>query len=247
MGPVVPQLGIRTADSAVARWLRESPQYRPAPNGTYAAPILLCDSDEATLVSGAVSSWTDLSGNGYHLAQGTAARRPAWTANTVNGHASIDFTRASVHWLQNTFTQAQPADIWLVARIPMGSLVAQYILDSKTAEDTLFYWDNGDGHNLYASGGGGVLTVANAEVEGWHIYHHRWLAGNAELRIDGTSVGTHATSNNAFDGLTLGAGSAAAASPTTMKVAYLSAFGATLGAPQVAATVAYLKARYGIA
>jgi hypothetical protein len=60
------------------------------------------DGDYATVDgSGKVSSWTDLSGNGYHFTQATAANQPTQTLNALNGHGVITFNGSST-WLGNT-------------------------------------------------------------------------------------------------------------------------------------------------
>lgn len=49
--------------------------------------------DAVTEVSGRVSSWTDLTGNGYHFTQGTAGNRPIVVTNATNGRPAVRFDK----------------------------------------------------------------------------------------------------------------------------------------------------------
>ena len=55
-----------------------------------------------TAVDDPVGRWEDQSGNGNHATQSTAAARPLWTGDTVQGDAVDD-------WLKTSFTQAENA------------------------------------------------------------------------------------------------------------------------------------------
>ena len=59
---------------------------------TLAGLALWFDADDAstiTLNSGNVSEWRDKSGNNRHATQGTAARQPAYTTNSLNGRPAL--------------------------------------------------------------------------------------------------------------------------------------------------------------
>lgn len=70
----------------------------------YIAHYDASDSANYTLVSGNVSQWDDLSGNGYHLAQSTAGNRPDIASAAINGLDCINFTLATGEYLDNTDT-----------------------------------------------------------------------------------------------------------------------------------------------
>jgi Glycine rich protein len=56
--------------------------------------LVRCDSSELssiTSLSGSVSQWDDLSGNGFHLTQSTGSARPTTGVTTQNGRNVIDF------------------------------------------------------------------------------------------------------------------------------------------------------------
>lgn len=52
-------------------------------------PGMMLWHDATQTPTGAVSSWTDFSGNGYHSTQGTGAAQPTCTANQQNGKNTI--------------------------------------------------------------------------------------------------------------------------------------------------------------
>ncbi len=51
-------------------------------------------SEGLTLIGGKVHIWNDLSGNGNHLTQGTALKRPEFIASGINGHPVVRFAGA---------------------------------------------------------------------------------------------------------------------------------------------------------
>lgn len=67
-------------------------QTGPAGVGSSATNILWLDANyHVTVASGAVSSWSDRSGNGNNAAQTVAAQRPVLTGSVFNGYPAIQF------------------------------------------------------------------------------------------------------------------------------------------------------------
>jgi hypothetical protein len=62
------------------------------------------DASTITASSGAVSQWSDKSGNGKHLAQNTAANRPTTGSRTLNGLNVIDFDGTSDQLTNSVFS-----------------------------------------------------------------------------------------------------------------------------------------------
>jgi hypothetical protein len=55
-----------------------------------------------TLNGSNVSEWRDLSGKGRHATQGTGGNQPAYSATSWSGRPSVNFTRASSHFMEFT-------------------------------------------------------------------------------------------------------------------------------------------------
>jgi hypothetical protein len=95
-------------------------------------PDLWADNVSAlTAVSGACSQWNDRSGNGYHLVQGTANRRPAVNAAGLNGRRTLTFDGAATSAADHLFNDS--AGLRDVGRNRTG--LSQVVVYRKTASD----------------------------------------------------------------------------------------------------------------
>lgn len=83
--------------------------------------------------SNRVSQWDDLSGLGRHVVQATAADKPLWVANQLNGLPVIRFAAANTELLQSSaFTaETQPNTIFVVCK--GASATAQTFVDGLGA------------------------------------------------------------------------------------------------------------------
>jgi hypothetical protein len=148
-------------------------------------------SDLATITdagAGAVSQWTDKSGNVRTFTQASAGSRPITGTRTVNGMNALDFN-GTTHNLQSpSFVQAQPVSIFVVAafdgptdgtqRTIVGCLPssATYVLQKLAANTWEMYAGNGVG--------GGAVTA------GTHKITELINGASSVLRIDGAQVGS---------------------------------------------------------
>jgi hypothetical protein len=82
------------------RGVRTAPLWNPSVLST-ALWLDAADSSTITTVSGAVSQWSDKSGNNRHLSQGNASLRPTWSATGLNGKGALNFDGTD-DFLQNT-------------------------------------------------------------------------------------------------------------------------------------------------
>lgn len=69
-----------------------------------------------------VESWTDLSGNARHLAQGTAGNRPTFRTNVINGHPVVRFDGVDDRLFYGTnFQHTAEYTVATVVRQPVAS------------------------------------------------------------------------------------------------------------------------------
>jgi hypothetical protein len=161
-----------------------------------------------TASSGAVSQWSDLSGNARHVTQGTGSLQPVTGSRTINGLNAISFNDASEDALSRA--GATPSDATVIG-------VIQY--DITGAGSSMWYgYDN---IAVFQSSGAYAAYVAGYHTGGTvDTAAHVWIAtftASGALYIDSpsstTATGLQASSNastslgrqsgggNAFDGL----------------------------------------------
>ncbi len=153
--------------------------------------------DEPT---GALASWTDLSGNGNHLLQATGAAQPINTASQLNGKAAVIFDGVD-DFMQASFTLVQPEEVWVVYRSDTWELrgcisdgynrISMLLDEFDTSPKIRIY----DGASVYSTYSLGAYHVARALYNG----------ASSELSIDNeTPVTGDAANVTDADGLTLG-------------------------------------------
>ena len=83
------------------------------------------------LTSGAVSQWSDLSGNNFNLTQNTANSRPLLVNNVLNSKPVLRFD-GNNDFMSVNFGQvlAQPLTIFIVHKCIGGSTSAPYLYDN---------------------------------------------------------------------------------------------------------------------
>ena len=151
-----------------------------------------------------VSQVDDKSGNGYHLVQATGSAQPAWLSANRNGLDTVDFGSAG-------FMQAS----WDVLAQPHITGGACFMPPSDTAQDNVY--------DIYASvdgnSGGGfanadttprLIIYSPSEVSGsdsgfsatW-AYFMNTYGTSADLRMNGSSLGTGNTGTTGYNGITV--------------------------------------------
>lgn len=204
--------------------------------------------DVATIDGGVVSSWTDQSGNGRHLTQATAGRRPVRTASNagLGNRPSIDFDgdNDQLRW---TGTMGQPLHYFMVV-IPVtngdfsgggataidggsGNSARLYIPD---ASSTPFF----SGGSQILNGGSGVNSTAMTVVEA------RMNGATSSVRINAKTAETGTLAGNA-DGITLANFGDGTSNPTASDWAELIVFDSIQSAENVTALRNYIASRYG--
>lgn len=227
---------------------------------------LYTDATGVTLNGSKVSAWSDRSGTGRTITQGTAGNQPSWVADDGDGRPAIDFGNAGTYkalaittdllrnrsgaavFMVNKPTSASVANVMFKASINGGvfaraALATSAVTVGKYLEATCTD-DTGAG---YAAQEGGTVTAA------WQVWGANWnFAGNTvDLRKNGLSIysgvhgsGANATPDTASDTLIIGSN----ASDDTGGGKFREIVVATrlLTAAEVSALERYLAAGWGL-
>lgn len=120
------------------------------------------DTTSVTTVSGKVSQINDLSGNNKHFTQSTAANRPTYTANAINGKSVGDWgSTTNDYWLSNATLNLTVKEIYcLVSFSTIGATFPTYngLLGPTSTSSSYGTW------LTFNQGGTGIYT------SGWEIY-----------------------------------------------------------------------------
>lgn len=151
----------------------------------------------------AVAAWHDLSGNGYHVTQGTAGDRPIYRASvaTLNGQPGVEFvtTDTLTRDVANGIV-AQLNDYVMICVFRTTSFGTPYMYSEgdtvggvqfaaiRTNNNAVALFHRGTGGDANPEAG---MTAANGNA---HIVTARRTAQNAwDVRLDGASVATSST------------------------------------------------------
>jgi hypothetical protein len=193
-----------------------------------------------TLVSGAVSQWNDLSGNGNTLTQSTSAARP--TISTLQGIPALSFNGADSQYLSMSGNaSATPLTAFIVCQVSNQST-------TQAAVSTI----DGLGFVVYTPTSSAVAVrygatpiAVTANATNPHIYAGiaNGTSSNAYLDSVATS-GTMGNSDNS--GITVGAHQGGSSLFWTGLVAEIIYFSSLLSSTQIATVNNYLGAKYRI-
>jgi hypothetical protein len=163
-----------------------------------------------TASSGAVSQWSDLSGNARHVTQGTGSLQPVTGSRTINSLNAISFNDASED------------DLSRAGATPSVSTVIGVIQYDITGATSMWYgynsiavYQNGGAYSMYSGGaisGGTVdtsahiwIAVFDTAANGGGIYIDSPSAAVATGDKNGgnsaTTLGRQGGGGNTFDGL----------------------------------------------
>lgn len=166
--------------------------------------------DDTITSSGAVTTWSDKSGNARHLTQGTGTARP--TLTTRAGQPVLSFDGGD--YLQGAFgaTLNQPNTIYVVWEAT-GVATTQVILDGDDGTNRHFIYVRTPGPTVRA---GAVTELIGGAPSAGQIYASCFVANGGSSAIYGrsdfvTAGASGAGGSAALDGLTVGANNAGAA------------------------------------
>ncbi|MCB0397222.1 MAG: T9SS type A sorting domain-containing protein [Flavobacteriales bacterium] len=214
-----------------------------------------------------VSTWSDQSGNGNDLTQGTGANQPTWVNTVLNGFPVVRFDGSNDVLngpATNALIGASQQDLTLIALFRTSSTARGYLstLKRDAATSTLFGLDINSNAGAASAGYAGFLTRNDANsAHTWsthngsynngagHILIGRIDDASRELYIDGTSRGSDAdglqsvTTNTGV--FTIG-GAAAGSTPYNGDVAEYIIYNTPLNTAQRIIVENYLAAKYGL-
>lgn len=199
-------------------------------------------SNYITLVAGVVSSWTDLTGLGHHLAQGTAANRPTPQTDAINGHDGIRCD-GSNDFLTVAFALNQPATLFqLVKCVTIGVAVTNdWLVDGGVLGTCLILQDSSP---LFTVSAGAGLTSATRQADNVYAYWISKFAGASSVhRANGAQLLSGNASTNNPGGLSIGA-SQSGLRPSNTEWAELAQYSVATSAAVDARLEAYARAEY---
>lgn len=160
---------------------------------------LWLDASQLGLADGAqVSQWTDLSGSGNHMTQGTAAQRPVLKKGIINGRDVVRFDGIDDYLNKDSANADTNITLFVVVKVPNPAIAANHgLFASNNVSSSARSWnmglngasqwnvsarkaDNTGSNNLVmgaADGNATLLTVVvNAGV--WRAYKNGVDSGN---------------------------------------------------------------------
>ena len=162
--------------------------------------------------AGAVSQLNDLSGNGYHLTQGTAGDRPVTGAFTINSLNVIKYDGSSDFLRNTSFSLTTTAMTWFA--------VFKHDTGSEASPGRVGSITNGTSEDWNESGGAGlgdiddqgsypVITNAGAFGTDTHVFCLRRNGTAWTATMDGASYGSGTGSSSAFSATRIALGCSA--------------------------------------
>jgi hypothetical protein len=206
-----------------------------------------------TLNGSGVAAWNDQSGNGNHIAQGTASMQP--TMSTMGGMPALSFATAYKHCLGATLsaplTAAKDWTVFIALQTTSASTLQYACCIGNRATDGYslgIKLDNASNvrHGLantidFWSGG---AATTNAEV--WVM---RVTSGNVRtLRVNGADTGMTSASNPNAPTAPFWVGTHAAAGTYSFsgKIAEIGVLSSAIAGDDLTKLEAYLRGRYGV-
>lgn len=206
----------------------------------------------------AVSQWNDLSINADHLVQGTAANKPTYITNAVNGKPVVRFdgtadflavtgsltglTAGHIFVVANRTTSTVSIRYWVDTGGGIGDTAWALISNDTAADRAVYFMDNGAGTaQLNVATPGTGYAVWAAEIE-------NGVASSAILHKNGTLAGNiTGTPAIAPDDLHLGAQVGGATRYFDSDIAEVVIYNRRLSSAERVSVERYLGAKYAIA
>jgi hypothetical protein len=199
------------------------------------------NSNNYVLTSGAVSQWTDLSGNGRHLTQATSSRRPTVKVAEKNGLNVIYFDGGAKGLTTASLTLNNPITIFTVVKM--------YSLNSYT---TIFDGVNNNEANLTGNSGSQIQLYTQGFVGGmgastntWYRLTHVMDAGSSFDRRNDTVTSTWSDGTVTMGGLRIGEGDGGGENGN-MDIAEVIVYNRALSTSEINTVNSFLSSKWAI-
>jgi hypothetical protein len=213
-----------------------------------------------TFNSTTVSQWNDLSGNGYHATQGTAANQPTYLATGMNGKPALECTSAFSNRMESTATIANvfatpttspETTIFAIMRNPAGAVNAAFGSNSD-ANGRLVYASRFQTTTTFfdvVNASDGRLSASTNQTEAEAVAVHTLFRSGATqtVRYNGTqkATKTNATTNFSATSATIRIGKYMDGGSGGI-FSELLFYARALSASEIATVERYLARKYGI-
>lgn len=168
-----------------------------------------------TLNGSTVSQWNDLSGNGFHLTQTTAANQPTWVSSAINSRPALQWPSATqannIRLINTSFTMTRPYTIFAAIKTTLKTGQGAYqaaVFDAYQGNIAHI------GFNSPISGNIPALVHFGTQLNSAATFSHPEtlvLTGTAQsggnqgtIRRNGGSSTSGTIGTNTFDGLSVG-------------------------------------------
>lgn len=159
--------------------------------------------DNVTLVTGDVSVWPDLSGNGRDSTQGTAANRPTWLSSEAKfgGRPALRFVADGVE--QNWLDMATLAGLTTAAEVfvvvateadasPTTARAGLWVIGTAASASYYAWTDGASIFDAFGSSARHDATGLGTNFSNPHVYSVWSAASDWQSKIDGVNVKTDA-------------------------------------------------------
>ena len=193
------------------------------------------------LTSGAVSQWSDLSGNGRHLTQSTSSRRPTVKVAEKNGLNVIYFDGGAKGLVTSSLTLNNPITIFVVVKMySLASYTTVY--DGVNNNEANLTGNSGTQLQLYTQGFVGGMSVS---TNTWYRTTWQMNGSSSYDRRNDTVTNTWSDGSVSMGGLRIGEGDGGGENGN-MDIAEVIVYDRALNTSEVNTINSYLSAKWGI-
>ncbi len=200
----------------------------------------------------AVTTWPDLSGNGNDATQATAAKKPVYKVNIINGKPVVRFDGLddflALTWAGGDL--AQPTTVFAVVKDSVPASTTSYRIFCDGGGDSLkrqtLYSVYPTDQHFWGYYSGSVINSTTAVDTSAHIVGAIFSGASSVLYLDGASISTGNPGTQASDGVHLGLDQTGVANIWQGDLAEVIICDSALSAGNQALMNTYLNARFAI-